>query len=106
MQSVLLFASAALSTVHLFVLVPARESGHYLSLWENEIKCIAGILRLRASFPVNVLLERIQIKKREYFSSGIIGPKWRDYFLLYGASISAGMKETGMSILQTYNCKR
>lgn len=46
----------------------------------------------RASFPVDVLLERIEIEQCEHFTTSVIRPKRSDHFFLYRASITAKKK--------------
>lgn len=48
----------------------------------------------RASFPVDVLLERIEIEQCEHFTTSVIRPKRSDHFFLYRASITAKKKNT------------
>lgn len=59
MQSVLLFASASLPTVHLLVLVPANPIERPIVIFNQAKRGCKNVNYLRASFPMNVLLERI-----------------------------------------------
>lgn len=62
-QTILLLASAAFPTVHLFVLV-----------------CTL--------FPVHVLFEGVEVEQGEHLTACVVGPKGSDHFLLHWARVS------------------
>jgi len=114
-QPVLLFAPTALAAEHLLVLEPGQNGDNCNYIRTNNAdgqtgdfpESSSGITgrnrsHSRASFPVDVLLERIEIEQREHFAPGVVRPEWRDHLFLYRTSVTAGTT----CLVVTLACRR
>lgn len=75
--------------------------------WGKKYVYRGSVLRLysshsRASFPVDVLLERVEVEQREHFAPGVVRPEWRDHFFLDRTSVAAEKKSKKTNRVRLY----